>query len=239
MTPSSNKAHRSRTSLRALLVALLGVGVLSACQPEPTPLTVDLVGDSITMQAHWNRDSEFRRAGVGLASKYDLVVDAWLGNKFQDVQKAESARVFDSKRPRPSVLVIALGLNNADPYYGGGGWTKEDETAFKKLLNTPHPSSCVVVVLPAAGNGAPQQYRDHAVFASARMKTFASQRPRTVMVDWAPVIKAHPEYLRADGKHLADNKLAKPDQMANPVPADAYASLIWSGVAKCPPPPSK
>jgi len=236
----STAGGRRRRSPTARLLGLLGLALLAipACTPEADPLTIDVVGDSITVQSYWNRDDRWREAGVGLDPAYDLEIDAWLGNRFEDVQGREARRASDADAPRPEVLVIALGVNNAADAYGQPGWTTADDAAFRKLLHTPHPDACVVVVLPAAGGAATKAFRDHLATGRRQMRSIAAKRPRTVLVDWGPVVAAHPEYLRSDGIHLADGAAA-PGEYADTEPADAYGALLWGGVARCrdlPPP---
>lgn len=225
-------------SLRRLVViaataaaALLGA---TACDPPPaptpTPATLDVVGDSITAQSFWNRDTEWQAAGPGMPTGQDLVVDAWLGYRFEDVQARETARANDPDQPRPAVLVIALGTNNL----GDGTWDGVDEVAFAALLHTPSPSSCVVVALPAVGPGAGPVVAERFALARARMTAIAERRPSTVVRDgWAETLAVHPEYVGADGVHLARDHALAGDQ-ANPEAADAYASNLWTGVRSCP-----
>jgi hypothetical protein len=238
--PEPGRVLRRRSRTRApfaaaAAAALCAAVALSACKPAPAPETIDVVGDSITVQSHWNRDDQWRAAGSGLDAGYDLAVDAWLGYTFADVQQRLTDRVHDPDAPRPSILVVALGANNASTDFGAPGWTADDGAAFSKLINTPHPDTCVVVVLPAAGRSATQAFRDNVARGRSTMRAIAAKRPRTVLVDWAPVIAAHPGYLRSDGIHLADDQPA-PGTFANADAADAYGALLWAGVARCPPP---
>jgi hypothetical protein len=212
----------------AIAAALLAAIVATGCKPTPDPLTVDIVGDSITAQSYWGRDAAWLTDGPGAPAGSDILKDAWLGYKFEDVQERETERVMAEENPRPSILVIALGTNNAS--LGGGGWTTADEAAFSKLLNTPHPNSCVVVSLPAAGPAAGPAVTAEFAKMRAAMRSISATRPRTVVVDWADIVTADPTVLAPDGVHLASDER----HPANNHAAAAFASNLWSGVAECP-----
>lgn len=213
---------------RIALAAALLVLVATGCKPTPTPLTIDVVGDSITAQSYWNRDAAWLTDGVGAPAGADIVKDAWLGYRFDHVQERETARVMDEARP--AVLVIALGTNNASLGWGAPGWDTTDEADFRKLLNTPHESACVVVSLPAVGQQVTPAVAAEFAEMRAAMRSISATRPNTVVVDWHDVITAHPEYLDTDGVHLAKTERSP----ANEAAAAAYAGNIWSGVAQCP-----
>lgn len=200
--------------------------------PVAASRTIDVVGDSIALQSEWHRSDRWRRAGRGVPEHDRIQRDFWLGYHFEDVQARETMRVNGPEDRRPSVLVIALGINNS-LVASGGGWDGSDQEAFRTLLHTPSPQACVVVVLPQAGPSAAEVDRLNIWVGRQAMRELAGQRPRTVIVDWADVVDAHPEYLDADGIHLATGR-AEPGQLADPDATDAYAAMLWRGVAQCP-----
>jgi len=188
-------------------------------KPEPTPGSVDVAGDSLTIQA-------FYRYGLGLGAPTDVNVIAYLGWEVGDVQGPVAA---DVAAGRPEFLVVALATNDANPV-DGGGWTGADVDAFRNLFNTPHPSACVVVVLPGWGAGVSSAWRTELVESRGGLSLLAAQRGgRTVTVDWLAVVQAHPEYLGPDGIHLRQE-----GDVVDPQAANARAQLYWSGVAACP-----
>ena len=208
--------------MRKLLIIPIMLAILTACQPTPTPKTIDILGDSLTQQAYWNRDAAFLAQGQPPGS--DVVFDAWMGNQFHDVQAAETARVNDTEQPRPAIMVIALGTNNALGWTGY--WTTSDQQDYDKLLNTPHATTCVVVVLPGFSYkpSIEQKAQEQVSKARSYMKTQALARPKTVVADWGAIARAHPEYTTDDGIHLVDTDAVK----------NLYAKTIWDGVNSCP-----
>ncbi len=199
--------------------------VTPSAPPSPTVGTIDLVGDSIAFEAHWARDAEF---GAGFPARTDLVNESTPGVRFQDLQPDEEVRVRQVQRP--SALVIALGTNNAK--MDDGGWTIDDEAEFDTLLHTPADDACVVVVLPGYGPQADADRKREGDKARAAMAALAATRDDTVVVDWGAVALAHPELLQADGIHLASDG-ALPGRQANEAAANAFAAVLWDGVARC------
>lgn len=197
------------------------------------PRRIDVVGDSITLQSSWHRGRSWRAAGVGLAPGDHVKREFWLSYRFEDVRGPEAMRVGGPVGGRPSVLVIAQGINNALSGPGGFGWDGTDAMAFAALLRLPSPRACVVVVLPQVGNAVAPESRLQIEAGRADMAALASARPRTVVVDWGDVVARHPEYLAGDGIHL-ESTAAAPGQLADAEAADAYAGLLWQGVHRCP-----
>jgi len=206
------------------LVAALTV-IAAACAPTPTPTptptpgSVDVAGDSLTIQT-------FFRYGLGRNAPTDVHVIAGLGWKVGDVQPGLTA---DAAAGRPATLIVALGTNDSHPVHGFG-WGGEDADAFRALMNTPHASACVVVVLPGYGAGITPAWRTEMDEARGALNFLALQRGgRTVVVDWMPIVQAHPDYLMDDGVHLR-----QVDDVVDARAADARAQLYWSGMAACP-----
>lgn len=212
-----------------------GLGEPSALTDPVTPSvpprgangTIDIIGDSLTVQATWNRTDEF--AAQGQPEGADVVTVAVAGSRFGDHRPGEHDRVW--QQDRPSVLVVALGTNDANAL--ADGWTDADEVAFRELLDTPSPAACVVVVLPGVGEQAGPVQQVEFQRARAAMRSIADERRRTVIADWGAVLAEHPEYLYSDGVHLALADKA-PDQLANPEAAQAFAANLWAGVHACP-----
>lgn len=201
------------------IMATLAVVLLSACQPPPQPGTIDILGDSLTVQATWDHNAEFDARGRPPDS--DVVLDAWGGFQFQDVQQRQGERVASG---RPEIMVIVLGTNNAEAWTGH--WQQNDVDAYVQLLNTPHSDTCVVVVLPGFSYKPTLTAADHTSVDAARrhMTTYAEQRPNTIIADWGSVARSRPELTDYDGVHLANTTAAR----------NAYADVIWGGVNSCP-----
>jgi hypothetical protein len=217
----------------------IGLGAQSAASspttptatPQPLPNTIDIVGDSIATQAFWHRAAQYD--AQGRPAGFDVLLDQWMGRSFADVQEQETARANDPDAPRPSILVIAMGTNNAGPY--SAGWGADDEADFDRLLRTPHSSSCVVTVLPFyVVKGAQPNVFTRLEMDEARtaMTEQAQERPNTVVVDWQPYVRSHPSLIKADGIHLNDDAKLEGD-LANADAADAWAAMMWSGVNQC------
>ena len=203
------RAARRRVLGSACLAAVALLG--AACVPEPRPGSVDVAGDSLTIQAFYNGGF-----GEGAPSDLDVIADnGWT------VAEAQRRVAANAAAGRPSVLVVALATNDAHPWRGG--WTSSDVTGFRRMMSTPHPSACVVLVLPGWGAGASIEHGYHMNLARSSLRRLATERPRTVVADWLAVVQAHPEYLRSDGIHLSG--LAA---------WHARSALYWQGVAACP-----
>lgn len=215
---------------RIAVVAALTIALLAGCRPAPTPTarTIDLLGDSITWQAYWGRTRAFE--GQGRPPGSSFVVDAKPGAVLADPYDREAARVYGASSPRPAVLVVALGTNDALPKTGG--WTTEDTATARRLLALPATTACVVVILPglAAKATVTATMRAEMTEARAALRGVAAERARTsptVVRDWGALVAADPSLTEADGIHLPAG-----DALAGP--AAVYARTIWSGVAACP-----
>ncbi len=200
--------------------------------PDPQPRTLDVVGDSINAQSYWGHDAEWLAAGVGAPSGFDVVKNGFLGNRIQEAQPWVTAETHDPDHPRPQILVVALGAANASLAFGQPGWTHGDGDAFRTLINTPSPRTCVVVVLPAAASTAPAPVRAQFAVMRPALQRIAAARARTVVVDWNDELLTHPGYAGPEGVHLAADH-ALPGQQADPEAADAFAALLWSGARRC------
>ncbi len=206
---------------------------LTGCVPEPTPGTIDIVGDSLAVQASWKRSAEFP---VGAPPGSDVLIDAHPGIGFADVLAAERAR---AAKGRPATLVIALGANDAGPV--DGGWEPTDDKQLRDLMGAPSPSACVVLVLPGYSDkpAVTASYRVDLRVARSAMRAAAADRSKrgqpTVVADWGAVALAHPELTGTDGIHLAATA-PEPGRAADEAAATAWTKVVWGGVARCPKP---
>jgi hypothetical protein len=216
----SRRLPRKGLAAGALVATAL---VAAGCKPEPVPGSVDLVGDSITFQAMF--------VGGGLPEQpEDLQRAVDIGWQASDVLGWVQDQVADE---RPEALIVALGTNDAAPR--NGGWTASDVATWDELLNAPHTDSCVVVILPALGDAAPQDHRDQVELARQGITSVAQTREGpTVIEDWGLVIAADPSVLAEDGVHMA--KDADGPYGLSVEAAQARTSLYWQGLANCPPP---
>lgn len=207
--------------MRPRHLALLATGALAlaACKPEPDPGTVDLVGDSITVQAIL--------AGSGHPDEPgDLDTHSGLGWQADDVTPWVHNQVADA---RPETLIVALGVNDAAPR--NGGWTWGDVADWVELLDAPHPDACVAVILPAVGPGADPAHAAEVDRARTDITAMATDRDGpTVVADWAPVIEESPDLLDPDGIHLADG--SGPYGISSEAAA-ARMGLYWDAADRC------
>jgi hypothetical protein len=204
-------ARKGAIVLVGVTCAVMGAG----CVPKPTPGSVDVAGDSLTIQAFYN-------GGFGDGAPSDLNVIAYNGWTAADVQPYVTD---DVKHGRPEVLVVAVATNDSNPLTGG--WTGDDEVRFRTLIHTPHPDACVVVVTPGYGPTLYDAYKNEIYKARLALRSLIASRPRTVEPDWYAVVRDHPGYLTPDGLHL------------NGAPAwHARSALYWQAAAHCPPPPT-
>jgi hypothetical protein len=192
---------------------LVGVAFVGAgCVPKPRPGSMDVAGDSLTIQAFYN-------GGFGAQAPADLVVIANNGWTVADAQPHVTEAV---KHGRPEVLIVALATNDSNPLTGG--WTDDDVTRFRRLINTPHPDACVVVVTPGYGPALGDAYKNEIHEARLALRALIAERARTVEADWYVVTRDHPEYISPDGLHLQG------------APAwQARSTLYWQAAANCPP----
>jgi hypothetical protein len=212
--------HRRRT---LLVLASIAVLVTTDAQAPASARTsaatwqVDLVGDSVTEQA-------FGYLGGEVGTDAPSHLDRWSGTGWTvaDVEAHTEARADEHAL---DALIVALGPNDASPT--NGGWDASDVDRWRRLLATPDPNACVVVVLPGWGaplDGTPwarameQMRADVRALAADRAGTGAP----TVAVDWLPIVRRHPGYLAGDGIHLGSDAAAA-----------ARQQLYWDGLDQC------
>ncbi len=213
------------------------------------PGTVAVLGDSVSQQAFDPdaNDVQTFTAGAPPANLRNINVKMGWGAGTPNVQQhATNLAIFRW----PETLVVALGANDASPLWGADGWTEADLQNFRTLINAPHVNSCVVLVLPfntpdtdiAWGPQWGQQISE----ARADLTALATERPNTIVVDWAPIVAEHPGYMDEDGIHLKTDTSIQDDLedaaegRLNPVhqdAADARQEFYWSSAAQCTPQP--
>jgi hypothetical protein len=224
-----------------LTAALASSAVLTACGAATStttpgasttsrPPTIDVYGDSVTVQAFWGRDAQFAE---GAPAGAIVRTHARPGSVIADHQAAVESRAADDI---PSTLVIALGTNNAARLTDG--WTSQDQTDATRLVHAAAPATCVVVVLPGGTQGPTQTLVDQTDFDQARAALEVAAKDRqvsgapTVVADWGAVAAANEDLLAPDGIHLAADA-ARPGHLADGEAADAFAAVVWSGVEQC------
>ncbi len=184
--------------IAGLLVAAVG------CQYPPSATEPPFVGgDSLTLQTAITADA--------LPQGWDVY--SMLGWQAEDVQPGLAERVNDPTRS-PGRVVFALGQND-----GGNGFDATDAQQLTTLAHTPHPSACIVWLLPYYAGTDPthaagiQAVRDWiTVYATAHDQD---------TVDWRLIALAHPRDIDTDGIHLT------------PAGRLDYGQLIQEAVATC------
>jgi len=177
---------------------------------------VVLLGDSVTEQAFGYLDGPTSGAPARLHrwSHVGWTLEAATAHAGTAVAAASTG-----------TLVLAVGPNDAAPW--DGGWTDDDVAHWQATLDDVPAATCVAVVFPGWGaklHGTPwersmeQMRTDVGRLVDARR----SAGSPTVAVDWLAVVTRHPDYLAADGIHLATNAAAT-----------ARQSLYWQAVATC------
>ena len=215
-----------------ITLAALALLVLVGCVPTPKAGTIDVVGDSLTFQTFWYRQALF---AAGAPAHASVIVDARPGIGYPDVLAAERKRAASG---RPSILVIALGTNDAGPV--DGGWAADDDQNLRTLMGAASPKACEVLVLPGYSDkpAVPSTYRVDLDSARAAMRKAASDRSKrggpTVVADWGGAALAHPDLTGDDGIHLLATAPATPDRRVNEAAANAWTKIMWTAVAKCP-----
>lgn len=199
---------RRLLSLAAL--AAFAIVVTSGCDPRPG--YHQIAGDSVTFLASFHGSNDvFDHAHT------DGTVG--IGWELSDALPAIQDRVNDPNRS-PSVLVLAFGQNEAD----GGVWDQGEQNTWLQGTYTADDDACVVWVLPHyagtnLGHKQAIQAMRHGIDVLVDSRN--ADGMRTLMVDWRPIVQAHPNYLESDGVHPTPNG------------AQAYANLIGSGVHSC------
>lgn len=209
---------------RLLILILVSLGFLScvACEPEitvtppvQTPGTIHLEGDSVSTLTYYNNGVEpFFTTGEFVPGSSAAFNPA--GEPAMDrVPRLVTQGKVDT-------LVWALGPN--DIRLAKGVWAVKDQWIWYDVLHNKVPAeSCIVIakpwVLPAGWATFPEKALND---LSAWIDAFAEDHQNVVVVDWRPIIEAHPEYMHADGVHIANHEAA--------VARDA---MYRDGVSRC------
>jgi hypothetical protein len=197
-------------------------GVTAA--PDRWPGHTFVAGDSLTATSLSSMDP-------GPDAPDDLVVSAGIGWTARHVQPHLDLAQID----RPvDTLVVALATNDSAPF--DGGWTADDEAAFRRLVGSVGDAACVVVVLP--GHAPTADLARVAEMAEARLALWSLVDERrqgdwygpTVVVDWQERVDARPDLMSPDGIHLTP----RPGVAFATAEAAAWrTSLYWEGTARC------
>jgi hypothetical protein len=191
------------------------------------PGRVVLLGDSLTIQAGLH--------GPHTAEPRYLQTVAGMGWSAADAQPG----LDDAAETAPiDTLVIALGTNDSSQRDGADGWSEADLDAFRRLLSTPPPEACVVLVLPGHGPHVDPAYGAELEEARSALDFLAHERRQqpgtgpTVVVDWQAALDAQPGVMADDGIHLSGDADSEPGA-ASAQSAATRLDLYWDGVADC------
>jgi len=201
-----------------------GVTPAAAATPPPTPTgtgagvgdDVVLLGDSVTEQAFGYLGGPTQGAPARL-HRWSHV--GWTLRAAAD----HAGGTLDAVST--GTVVVAVGPNDAAPW--DGGWTDDDVARWQATLDGIPAATCVAVVLPgwgAALHGTPWERGMEQMRSDVQRLVDARQAggSPTIAVDWLPIVTEHPDYLAADGIHLATDAAAT-----------ARQSLYWQAVATC------
>jgi hypothetical protein len=142
--------------------------------PGPKPGRVALVGDSLN---------------VGIEPYLPGELDRWQIDNYNQVGRAtwEGVDVLLQERHRLAPrVVISLGTN--DPASDRAGFRE----SLRDALGAAGPARCVVWLTI---------YRDGHDGFNDILRSEAAQRPNLMLVDWAGMVRDHPEWLASDGVH--------------------------------------
>ena len=202
--------------------ASAGVTPVAAATPSPEPTAsgagddVVLLGDSVTEQAFGYLGGPTTGAPARLHRSSHV---GWTLRAAAD----HAGATLDAAST--GTVVVAVGPNDAAPW--DGGWTDDDVARWQATLDGIPAATCVAVVLPGWGaplhgtpweGGMEQMRADVERLVDARR---AGDRPRSRSTG-LPIVTEHPDYLAADGIHLATDAAAT-----------ARQSLYWHAVATC------
>jgi hypothetical protein len=146
---------------------------------------------------------------------------------------AEAAPIVGEQtdaHPTAPVVLADVEHNGASD----GTWSTADRNAEFAMIFASE--ACTVIVMPGYRPGLP--YATTLDAAESDIRQMAAQRAAlgypTVVVDWQPVVNAHPEYIQPapDYVHLTDDPSGGTTEETD---ADsAYTGLIRDGLAACP-----
>ena len=179
--------------------------------PSPLEGSVDLWGDAVLIEAFLYPGSPYPEPATP-GTPEDLHVQFVLNQTFDDaVHYVREA----AHQGRPETLIVELGVRDAHPSLDGG-WNDDDRRAVERVLATPHPDTCIVLVLPGYAPGSPPDLAAEIDQARPSIAGAGGLRPNTVVVDSQPVFTEH----GASGDWEVEA-------------AHDYQLMLWSGVAAC------
>lgn len=249
-SPTSNGPH-TITAVANNARGSSSTSVAINVQNPPIPGTVGLIGDSITLNSLNSSGSIFEPTYFG-DKPANLQLSYWMG--WTHTQSQADVTQWAANRT-PEILIDAYGFNDArpaypiSPFWVGDGFSDVDRGNVLNTLNTVHARSCKVLILPAWGSGLgvvppdndpsddaavlgwEQAYIQELQKVRAFYSELATQRDDIVLVDWKPVIDAHPEYMDPDGIHLAHKADGGEGWLT--AAAEARQLMYWDGVAQC------
>lgn len=230
---------RPRRLAGALAVAL--VAVLAACQPPPPTLPGYPLSDPD--DAQWVGPVPLSAYDPQVHTRTAIVADSLI-NGF-DEQWVAGPLAHDGPlwmwsvsgsllgaanpwlrplAPRPDVLVIAQGTNNAGVYWSGDGWTSTDQQQFNSVVSAAAGIPCIVLVTLGYAPDANAQYKAAADNASLFFKLNAVSQPsRFRVADWAAASRGKASWFRpGDPVHFTQTG------------STAYEQVITAAVRSCP-----
>ena len=92
----------------------------------------------------------------------------------------------------PPVVIVSLGTNDDPRFVTGFG------RGLERILAAAGPERCVVWTTIARPPAVGASYAGY----NRALRRVASQRRNLVVVDWAAMVRAHPQWLRGDGVHV-------------------------------------
>jgi hypothetical protein len=172
--------------LVALAAVLAAVAVLvlrdGGSRPTAPPGSVALVGDSLNVGIEPYLPGELSRWRIENHNQVGRVTEEGV-----DVLRREGGRL--ARR-----VVISLGTN--DPAGDVEGFRAD----LRDALAAAGPRRCVVwLTIHREGH---ERFNDV-------LRREAAERPNLLLVDWAAMVRAHPEWLAADGVHATPGGYAR------------------------------
>lgn len=205
----------------ALLLAIISLSVLG-CQPintpPPTPIACVIAtetpvydvadcpqeagtalgeGDSVSFQMLYGGGAT---PGVEWNAIIGATTSACNESLFPGCVPAYRHLPEQVRQGKASRVVWALGFNDDNEVWNGG-WDDNDVAYHTLTLKAVPQTSCLVIILPALGNGARPAYEVEVQENRQWLLQYAASRPGTIIVDWDPYAKT-PGILDTDALHL-------------------------------------
>lgn len=202
--------------MKIVIAVMCIVVLMSACKQEPVPDLVAVTGDSVTLQSLLYAEN---------SHGWDTAEKVGLGWRAEHAQPRVDADVR-GEETSPEILAIVFGHNYSQ------GFGNAEAAEVTDMVNAPHEDACVVIVLPhyeGSSTTHAQAIEDYRGWMSA----LGNVRDRTVVVDWRPIVQAHPEYLEPDGVHLPMQAAWYEPTNTMIEAAEAYQAVISGGITQC------